>query len=119
MGDADSPKQECIKLIRERSASTEDLSSKPLSELRQLMKRLGASNAEMDEALDANDQRQACINIITTRQNKQGNQRASLETVKTSELRKKAVAAGATDAQIDMAINSEDVKSKLIDLILS
>merc|ERR1711972_452743 len=117
--DADSPKQECIKLIRERSASTEDLSSKPLSELRQLMKRLGASSAEIDEALDANDQRQACINIITTRQKKQGNQRASFENVKTSELRKKAVAAGATDAQIDMAINSEDVKSKLIDLILS
>lgn len=116
--DAGSPKQACIDFIEQSSTCTEDFSRKPLSELRNLMQEHGASDEELDRALDASDQRQACIQFIMAKRREPGN-RSALEGEKNSELRKKAAVAGATDAEIDAAINSDNVKSKLIDLILS
>jgi hypothetical protein len=114
--DADNPKQACINFIEQRSRKNGDLSGKSVADLRALLKALGASDDEMDKALDADDSKQAFIELITARQ--KGDMRAELQAEKNSDLRKKALAAGATEAEIDAALNSENVKSALINLIL-
>merc|ERR1712224_1047219 len=89
--DAEDPKKACIKFINDRSNGTSDFSKMSMSELRHLMQKFGASDEDLDSALDANDPRQACINFLMANQ---GGRHSAPNKETTSELRKKAVAAG-------------------------
>ena len=80
----------------------------------------GVSEAELEETDDADDTKAALIKLILARELADADTaRAELLAMKTSLLRKKAIAMGVTPEAIEDADDAADLKAALADLILA
>ena len=82
----------------------------------------GVSQAELEEADDADDIRAEIIKLILAHESadadRMGAARAELLASKTSALRKQAIAAGATAEAMEAVDDAADIKAALVELIL-
>eukprot|EP01043_Picozoa_sp_COSAG02_P068585 COSAG02_NODE_11441_length_1723_cov_1.435961_2_plen_191_part_00 len=82
----------------------------------------GVSQAELEEADDADDIRAEIIKLILAHESadadRMGAARAELLESKTSSLRKQAIAAGATAEAMEAVDDATDIKAALVELIL-
>eukprot|EP01045_Picozoa_sp_COSAG04_P006490 COSAG04_NODE_320_length_16877_cov_26.485401_1_plen_4766_part_00 len=98
------------------------------SALKRRARALGAAEAEIEEAEDAEDRTAAMVELVLKHEpaaaqlpspDDRGQAlRAELDSAKPSELRKRAAAAGATEEEIDEADDVDDPKAALIALVL-
>jgi hypothetical protein len=80
----------------------------------------GVSEAELEETDDADDTKAALIKLILARELADADTaRAELLAMKTSLLRKKAIAMGVSPEAIEAADDAADLKAALADLILA
>eukprot|EP01045_Picozoa_sp_COSAG04_P003348 COSAG04_NODE_135_length_23774_cov_40.993918_11_plen_2893_part_00 len=105
-----------------------ELEGLKLSAIAERGKAAGASEAEIEEAHDADDAKAAMIDLVLAHQEAEEQRdddvlaaplRAELEGLKISALRKRAKEVGAADKDVDEAGDAEDAKAAMIALILA